>query len=224
MITPPLPRDRKNEIDGRNMPSAQLQLPRQATGSRSPRTVVQRGAQPPRVRARRHSKPSPPRRLVRITCDECQVDFLSHYRGCHPLCRAHKPWSPCSPRGRGSSREKQIDGDALALAELLPSDVVVAIAMACTDGSSLAWCGACKSFRASRPPVRVLVVGGDGELADIRHEQPALRHLLAVHVGARGGSLVHRTLAAVSPVHASEVTHLFAAGGAGPATTSRRPT
>jgi len=32
-----------------------------------------------------------------------------------------------------------------------------------------------------------------------------------VHVGARGGSLVHRTLAAVSPVHASEVTHLFAA-------------
>ena len=64
--------------------------------------------------------------------------------------------------------------------------------------------------------MRVLVVGGDGELADIRHEQPALRHLLAMHVGARGGSLVHHTLAAVSPIHASEVTHIFAAAWRGP--------
>ena len=86
--------------------------------------------------------------------------------------------------------------------------MIHAIVLSCTDVSSLAWCGSCKHFRACRPPLRVLVIGWQGDL-DIRESHPELRHHMAVHVSAAEGAGSHRSIDGLPAALAAEVTHLF---------------
>ena len=94
--------------------------------------------------------------------------------------------------------------------DTLPALVVSDIAVRLQGGDGLAWCAACHSFRTAQPALRVLVIGDSYDsgpfVASLRDE------FTVTFEGdyERDGG-VHHIIESVSPRHAAELTHLYAA-------------
>ena len=96
--------------------------------------------------------------------------------------------------------------------DTLPALVVSAIAVCLQGGDGLAWCAACSSFRAAQPDLRVLVINNSSARRRTLRRVVELPGEFAVtfESGARNGG-VHRIIESMSPRHAAELTHLYAA-------------
>ena len=96
--------------------------------------------------------------------------------------------------------------------DTLPALAVSDIAVRLQGRDGLAWCAVCCSFRAAQPPLRVLVIGSS---YDTWRFKGSLRDELAVTFMGEYEQNVngdaHRIIESMSPRHAAELTHLYAA-------------
>ena len=96
--------------------------------------------------------------------------------------------------------------------DTLPALVVSDIAVRLQGGDGLAWCAVCRSFRAAQPALRVLVIGSS---YDTRRFRSSLQDEFGVafmgdyEQNVNGDA--HRIIESMSPRHAAELTHLYAA-------------
>jgi hypothetical protein len=76
----------------------------------------------------------------------------------------------------------------------------------------LAWCAACRAFRAVQPPLRVLTIDYHDEDCSNGLIHPCMQSQLRIHVRKTDYNAemqCHRIIESISARHASEITHLY---------------
>ena len=91
----------------------------------------------------------------------------------------------------------------------LPALVVSSIAVHLQGADGLTWCAACHAFRAAQPALRVLVINDVGYLEVAEGGLPGELAMVLQNEEGDGGA--HRIIESISPRHAAELTHLYAA-------------
>ena len=91
----------------------------------------------------------------------------------------------------------------------LPALVVSSIAVHLQGADGLTWCAACHAFRAAQPALRVLVINDVGNLELAEGGLPGELAMVLKNEEGDGGA--HRIIESISPRHAAELTHLYAA-------------